>query len=100
MSEEKIEGILQERGVKYGPFSGHARVTQSLKETMHEALGRNEEFQKAEYADRVVVFEAIDMITHKLGRIANGDPFYDDSWDDIAGYAKLVSKYIDTMPPL
>ena len=31
------------------------------------------------------------MIAHKLGRIVNGDPNYADSWDDIAGYAKLVS---------
>jgi len=31
------------------------------------------------------------MIAHKIGRIINGDPDYDDSWVDIAGYAKLVS---------
>jgi len=35
--------------------------------------------------------EAVEMIAHKLGRIVNGDPHYDDSWVDIAGYAKLVS---------
>ena len=34
--------------------------------------------------------EALDMIAHKIGRIINGDPDYADSWDDIAGYAKLV----------
>jgi hypothetical protein len=34
------------------------------------------------------------MICHKISRIANGDPNYADSWDDIAGYAKLVSDYI------
>jgi hypothetical protein len=31
------------------------------------------------------------MIAHKIGRILNGDPDYIDSWDDIAGYAKLVA---------
>jgi hypothetical protein len=31
------------------------------------------------------------MIAHKIGRIINGDPDYIDSWDDIAGYAKLVA---------
>ena len=30
------------------------------------------------------------MICHKLGRIINGDPNYDDSWLDIAGYAQLI----------
>lgn len=31
------------------------------------------------------------MIAHKIGRILNGDPNYRDSWDDIAGYAKLAA---------
>lgn len=35
--------------------------------------------------------EALEMIAHKIGRILNGDPNYDDSWVDIAGYAKLVA---------
>ena len=34
--------------------------------------------------------EALDMIQHKIGRILNGDPTYDDSWKDIAGYATLI----------
>ena len=36
------------------------------------------------------MIEALDLICNKLGRIANGDPTYDDSWRDIAGYAQLV----------
>lgn len=36
-------------------------------------------------------YEALDMIAHKIARIINGDPDYADSWDDIAGYAKLVA---------
>jgi hypothetical protein len=35
--------------------------------------------------------EALDMIVHKIGRILNGDPNYQDSWQDIVGYAKLVA---------
>jgi len=35
--------------------------------------------------------EALDMIAHKIGRIVNGDPDYEDSWRDIAGYATLVA---------
>ena len=34
--------------------------------------------------------ESLDMIQHKIGRILNGDPTYDDSWKDIAGYATLI----------
>ena len=35
--------------------------------------------------------EALIMISHKLARIVNGDPHYDDSWRDVAGYAQLVA---------
>ena len=34
--------------------------------------------------------ESLDLIANKLARIVNGDPFYDDSWHDVVGYAKLV----------
>ena len=30
------------------------------------------------------------MIQHKIARILNGDPNWKDTWDDIAGYAKLI----------
>ena len=73
---------LQERGKRYGPFTGHAELTQNLKADMKEAPGwmRLNDSQK----------EALEMIAHKIGRILNGDPNYDDSWRDIAGYAQLV----------
>ena len=35
------------------------------------------------------------MICHKLSRIANGDPFYADSWHDIAGYSQLVVNILE-----
>jgi hypothetical protein len=38
--------------------------------------------------------EAVEMILHKVGRIISGDPNVHDHWDDIAGYAKLVSERI------
>jgi hypothetical protein len=39
--------------------------------------------------------EALEMIAHKIGRILNGDPNYDDSWRDIAGYAELIVKQLN-----
>lgn len=85
----EINEVLKERGSKYGPFSEHAAITQSLKDAfkgeMDSVVYRTnwyalEDFQK----------EALEMIAHKIGRILNGDPNYDDSWRDIAGYAQLV----------
>jgi len=86
MSEpaNSIDAILAERGSRYGAFIDHATVTQALKRIVFDRLrDRGIEMQPDQY-------EAIEMIAHKLGRIANGDPDYADSWDDIAGYAKLV----------
>ena len=37
------------------------------------------------------------MIAHKLGRIVNGDPYYADSYIDIAGYAKLVGDRLNDL---
>lgn len=81
-----IDAILDERGKRYGTFAGHAQITQDLKEAMatHPNYGKLPLDAK----------EALEMIVHKIGRIVNGDPNYADSWDDIAGYAKLVSDRI------
>lgn len=79
-----IEQTLQERGSRYGKFTGHAKVTQELKRVLWNTLA-----DKPKLADDQQ--EALDMICHKLGRIINGDPNYADSWHDIAGYAQLVA---------
>jgi hypothetical protein len=80
---DTITQTLTERGKRYGKFVGHAKVTQDLKSVMHTNAGwtRLADDQK----------EALEMVAHKIGRILNGDPDYDDSWVDIAGYTKLVA---------
>jgi hypothetical protein len=80
-----IDAILAERGSWYGKFETHAEITQRLKMMTTKFLrnqGKELDFDQQ---------EALDMIFHKIGRIINGDPDYIDSWDDIAGYAKLVA---------
>lgn len=83
-----ISKILIERGERYGDFMSHASVTQNIKRILKDAIACNKRYF---YTDQV---EALEMIAHKIGRIVNGDPHYVDSWDDIAGYAKLVSDRI------
>lgn len=83
--------ILEERGSRYGDFKTHAEITVELKDAFSRAIWRR--CDNVEDYDNLFppyMQEAVDMIMHKLGRIANGDPFYDDSWIDIAGYAQLV----------
>lgn len=86
-SGNQLDATLDERGSRYGPFAGHARVTQHLKNVMF-AHKLRQEFDD----DQV---EALEMIAHKIGRIVNGDPNYADSWVDIAGYAMLVADRLE-----
>lgn len=81
---DAIDAVLNERGQRYGEFNSHAAITQALKDVMRDTAGwkRLSPSQK----------EALEMNAHKIGRILNGDPNYDDSWRDIAGYARLVEQ--------
>lgn len=79
-----IDGVLAERGSRYGSFDRHSNITQGLKRVM---VGSP---KWATLADDQK--EALEMIQHKIGRILNGDPSYIDSWTDIIGYTRLVEK--------
>lgn len=78
-----IAATLEQRGSRYGSFDGHARITQNLKRAMADSPNWSD------LADDQR--ETLEMVAHKIGRILNGDPDYDDSWVDIAGYAKLIA---------
>lgn len=78
----QIDEILKDRGARYGEFIEHARITQQIKA----ALASGIQWDKCNPAMK----ETLEMIAHKMGRIVNGDPYYDDSWVDIVGYAQLV----------
>jgi hypothetical protein len=86
IKENLVETMLDERGKQYGKFLEHASITQRLKSIIY-AHPSSRNLQPHH-------LEAIDMIMHKVGRIVNGNPDFKDSWDDIAGYATLVSKII------
>lgn len=85
--KDTLDTTLADRGAKYGKFTDHAAVTQSLKYTMY----NQPKWEKLTDDQK----EALEMIAHKIGRILNGDPNYADSWIDIAGYAKLVADRLD-----
>ena len=78
-----ITTTLNERGARYGSYDNHARITQNITRAMQDSPNWDclADDQK----------ETLEMVAHKIGRILNGDPDYDDSWVDIVGYAKLVA---------
>lgn len=85
-----IDDTLKQRGSRYGSFSSHAELSQKLRSVLNNHPHADFEPYMA---------EAITMICHKLARIVNGDPYYDDSWRDIAGYAQLVADILNGRNP-
>lgn len=83
------EDILKERQKTHGSFEDHAKASQALKNTLtlHCKNGA---------LDDPIKRESLEMICHKIARTICGNPNYKDHWDDIAGYATLVSKELET----
>jgi len=73
---------LGQRENRYGEYKNVSETAQMLKNILRTSAswGIMEPYMQ----------ESLDLIANKLARIANGDPFYDDSWHDVGGYAKLV----------
>jgi hypothetical protein len=87
MNGTVMDGLLADRKTRYGSFDEQAHLTQALKRAMQshpkwQALPPH-------------MKEALEMVQHKIGRIINGDPQYDDSWIDIVGY---VQRVIELLP--
>lgn len=77
-----LNSMVAERESHYGDFRDVGAVSQQLKDVVRNASS----WAKMDLYQR----EAIEMILHKVARIACGDPDYADSWDDIGGYAKIT----------
>lgn len=70
----------------YGPFSVHAKAEQDIKRAVTSQPGWE--------ALNDVQKSAMEMIVHKMARILNNTPDYDDNWHDIAGYATCAENDI------
>jgi len=79
-----IDDLHEERGERYGDWTSQAEVAQAIKQSF--TLG--DSYQGASSQ----VKEKLDMIANKISRIVNGDPYWADSWNDIAGYATLPNR--------
>mgnify|MGYP006198628403 CR=1 FL=1 len=89
-----IENTLEERGSRYGEFANHAQISQEIQNAIIKGWYSRGDGQEITTMPPYML-ESLSMIAHKIGRIVNGDPFYDDSWRDIAGYATLVVQELE-----
>lgn len=87
MADLTTEELLAERGKTHGEYGEHARCTQSILRVLQAERGYPalSDMQK----------ETLHMIAHKMGRIVTGNPNIADHYDDIAGYAKLISQRLE-----
>jgi len=82
-----VDETLEQRGNNYGNYRDVAYVAQELKKTLR--------YSKSWHSMEPYMQESLDMICNKMARIVNGNPYYDDSWHDISGYATLVEKQLE-----
>ena len=85
----EIDQILEERGTRYGEFTGVSLVAQNIKAAMRHSAN----WAKLPADAR----ESLEMVANKLGRILNGDCLYVDSWRDAEGYLKLVADRLEAV---
>ncbi len=77
--------LLNTRNETHGSFIDNARISQELKAV----LRTSPNWEKMDNIHR----ESIEYICGKIGRITSGQFDFDDSWDDISGYALLPKKF-------
>jgi len=82
--------ILKQRGDRYGEYINVATTSQEIKRIIANGATIDE-------AAEDDMRESLHMIANKIARIVNGDPYYKDSWQDIAGYAQLIVNKLDKM---
>jgi len=78
------ENLLKERGKTHGEYAEHAAATQGIMDVL--MSHRNWPHLPP------MIRESLHMFAHKMGRVVTGDPCHCDHYDDIAGYAKLISQ--------
>ena len=88
----KIDDTLAERGARYGTFAEHSEISQAIQAGMR---------VYPEKWDRLpnVVKQGFTVLADKFARAINGDPYYDDNYHDIGGYAKLMEDWVKENAP-
>jgi hypothetical protein len=89
-TSSSIHDVLEQRGTRYGKFEDLASLSQALSQTVIQHYFKTHGGQEAPPLPPFMV-EALQIICHKLARIANGDPAYIDNWVDLQGYSQLVT---------
>jgi len=83
---DSTDDIIKKRTPVHGEYTENSRCTWEIMRAMMQERNWSTLDDKQKHS--------LYMIVHKIARIVTGDPDYEDHWDDIAGYAKLVADRI------
>ncbi len=86
------DDLLDEREETHGDYENTARIIQRFKRVLYTELLEREVRGQDDLS--YVAAESIEMILHKIGRVISGKWDHPDHWEDISGYADLVSRWI------
>ena len=82
-----IGNLLGERQSTHGTYSEVSSICQAIKRTMRQSSGWDHLGNEQA--------EALEMIAMKIARILSGNSNFADHWEDIEGYARLVSNELE-----
>lgn len=86
--------LLANRGAIYGDVRDNMNCTTELSKVFFKYVMRNPKFQDWDKYDQMGYRGCMDMVFHKLARIATGDPRYQDNYEDVKGYTELARKIV------
>lgn len=91
IANNAIQGSAQQiiagRSHENGDFTMTAEMSQNIKKSMH----RSPNWEQMNNQTK----ESLDMIAMKMARIVEGNENKKDHWDDIIGYAKLITNRLE-----
>lgn len=87
-----LDVLLMERAHTHGEYRDDARAAMALLDIINQEEARRRSRKQDPLG--ATARHSLRMIAFKIARILTGREDYPDHWDDIAGYAKLVSDRI------
>ena len=82
------EQLLQNRQCSHGDYPSKSEYIQKMKSLTRSQTG----WSKLTSSQK----ESLDNIFQKVGRVITGDNNFKDHWDDISGYATLISEKLSS----
>lgn len=86
------DALIETRAKTHGNYNNMAAKAQAIKKAIFEGGGGCSHLTAPQR-------ESLEMIATKIARICCGNPSERDHWEDIAGYATLITKSIGYPPP-